>query len=118
MDHAVLRARLAKLLGADAEMDVFSDLDPVWTEPGEAWVRRVFELVGPRLGAAPEARTAPYMTDAANLLKIYRGAPTVVLGPGEAGMAHQTDEYCSMERIREAQAVYEDLVRDWCARAA
>ena len=118
MDHAALRARLAKLLGADTEMDVFSDLDPVWTEPDAAWVRRVFELVGPRLGAAPEPRTAPYMTDAANLLKIYRGAPTVVLGPGEAGMAHQTDEYCSMERIREAQAVYEDLVRDWCARAA
>ena len=46
----------------------------------------------------------PYMTDAANLRKVYDGAPTVVLGPGEAAMAHQTDEYCNMERIRQSVA--------------
>jgi succinyl-diaminopimelate desuccinylase len=86
----------------------------VWTEPKQAWVRRVFELAGPVIGAAPEPRTASYMTDAANLLKVYRGAPAVVLGPGEPDMAHQTDEYCSMERIRQAQAIYESLVADWC----
>jgi len=54
------------------------------------------------------------MTDAANLLKVYKGVPTVVLGPGEAPMAHQTDEYVSMERIRQAVAIYEELIRDWC----
>ncbi len=53
------------------------------------------------------------MTDAANLLKVYCGAPTVVLGPGEAAMAHQTDEYCSMERIRQSVSIYEALIRDW-----
>jgi succinyl-diaminopimelate desuccinylase len=114
LEHAALRQRLERLLGAEAEMDVFSDLEPVWTEPKQAWVRRVFELAGPVIGAAPEPRTASYMTDAANLLKVYRGAPAVVLGPGEPDMAHQTDEYCSMERIRQAQAIYESLVADWC----
>jgi succinyl-diaminopimelate desuccinylase len=113
-DHAALRARLAETLGEGAEMDVFSDLEPVWTEPQDAWMRRVFEIVRPILGAAPEARTATYMTDAANLLKIYRGAPVVVLGPGEPDMAHQTDEFCSMERIRQSVAIYEALIRDWC----
>jgi acetylornithine deacetylase/succinyl-diaminopimelate desuccinylase-like protein len=29
-------------------------------------------------------------------------------------MAHQTDEYCSMERIRQAVSVYEALIEDWC----
>jgi succinyl-diaminopimelate desuccinylase len=53
------------------------------------------------------------MTDAANLLKVYAGAPTVVLGPGEAAMAHQTDEYVSQERIRQSVAIYEALIRDW-----
>ena len=94
--------------------NVFSDLPPVWTEPQQEWVQRVFEICKPYVGAAPEARTAPYMTDAANLLKVYAGAPAVVLGPGEAAMAHQTDEYCSMERIRQAVAIYEALIRDWC----
>jgi acetylornithine deacetylase/succinyl-diaminopimelate desuccinylase-like protein len=36
-----------------------------------------------------------------------------VLGPGEAAMAHQTDEYASQERIRQSVALYEALIRDW-----
>jgi succinyl-diaminopimelate desuccinylase len=114
MDHAALLRRLGTVL-ENAEFDIFSNLPPVWTEPEHEWVQRVFEICKPYVGAAPEPRTAPYMTDAANLLKVYAGAPTVVLGPGEAAMAHQTDEYCSMERIRQAVAIYEALIRDWCA---
>jgi succinyl-diaminopimelate desuccinylase len=114
MDHAALLERLRALLGADTQLEVFSDLPAVWTEPHDAWMQRVFEICKGVTGEPPEARTAPYMTDAANLLKVYAGAPAVVLGPGEAAMAHQTDEYCSMERIREAVAIYEALIRDWC----
>ena len=113
MQHDEVLRRLKDLLG-EAELDVFSDLPPVWTEPQQAWVQRVFEICKPYVGEAPQARTAPYMTDAANLLKVYDGAPTVVLGPGEAAMAHQTDEYCSMERVRQSVAIYEALIRDWC----
>lgn len=114
VDHAKLIERLQALLGGDAEMDVFSNLDAVWTAPEAAWMQRVFELTAPITGDKMEARTAPYMTDGANLLKIYKGAPTVILGPGEAAMAHQTDEYCNMERIRQSVAIYEALIRDWC----
>lgn len=115
MDHAALLGRLRALLGTDAELEVFSDMDAVWTDPQEQWVRRVFEISGRTLGETPQPRTATYNTDAGNLLKRYRGAPTVVLGPGEAAQAHQTDEYVSMERIRQAVALYEALIRDWCA---
>ena len=112
MDHAALLRSLQDLM-AEAELDVFSDLGPVWTEPDQAWVHRVFEICKPYVESRLEARTAPYMTDAANLLKAYAGAPTVVLGPGEAAMAHQTDEYCSMERIRQSVSIYEALIDDW-----
>jgi succinyl-diaminopimelate desuccinylase len=115
MDHAALLGRLRALLGADTGLDVFSDMDAVWTDPEEEWVRRVFEISSRTLGEKPQPRTATYNTDAGNLLKRYRGAPTVVLGPGEAAQAHQTDEYVSMERIRQAVALYEALIRDWCA---
>ena len=104
---------MKNILG-EAELEVFADSNAVWTEPDEAWVRRVFEICKPILKEAPEARTAPYMTDAANLRKVYAGAPTLVLGPGEAAMAHQTDEYCNMERIRQSVAIYEEIIRDWC----
>jgi len=113
MDHEALLLKLQDLLG-ESEMEVFSNLPPVWTAPDDDWMRRVFEICQPYVGEAPAARTAPYMTDAANLLKVYAGAPTVVLGPGEAAMAHQTDEYCHMERIRQSVQIYEEVIRDWC----
>jgi len=112
-NHAELLSRLKELL-SEGQMEIFADSEAVWTEPENAWVQRVFELCRPILKEAPEARTMPYMTDAANLRKVYDGAPTLVLGPGEAAMAHQTDEYCHIERIRQSVQIYEDIIRDWC----
>jgi succinyl-diaminopimelate desuccinylase len=114
MDHAALLSRLKNLLGKETEVDVFSDMNAVWTEPQHEWVQRVFEISGKHLGAKPQPRAQTYNTDAGNLLKVYKGVPAVVLGPGEAAQAHQTDEFCSMERIRQSVAIYEDLIRDWC----
>jgi succinyl-diaminopimelate desuccinylase len=114
MDHEALLSRLKDLLGKEADLDVFSDMNAVWTEPEQEWVQRVFEISGRVLGVRPGPRTAPYNTDAGNLLKVYAGAPTVVLGPGEPQLAHQTDEYCSMARVRESVAIYEAIIRDWC----
>jgi succinyl-diaminopimelate desuccinylase len=111
-DHEALLSRLKSLL-SEAELEVFADSQAVWTEPDDEWVQRVFAICQPILKEKPVARTAPYMTDAANLRKVYAGAPVVVLGPGEAAMAHQTDEYCNMERIRQSVAIYEALIGDW-----
>jgi len=114
MDHSALRARLQALLGDDTELEVFSDMNAVWTEPEHEWMQRVFEICRRHLGTTPEPRAASYNTDAGNLLKAYAGAPVVVLGPGEPQLAHQTDEYCSVERLRQSVAIYEELIRDWC----
>jgi len=115
VDHAVLLDRIRLNLGKDAELEVMSDLPPVWTSPDDEWMARVFEICKPYVGEAPVPRTAPYMTDAANLLKAYRGAPAVILGPGEAAQAHQTDEWCSAEKTRQSVEIYEKIIRDWCA---
>ena len=72
----------------------------------------MFEICKPYVGEARDAHCSLH-DDAANLLKVYAGAPTVVLGPGEAAMAHQTDEYASMERIRQSVAIYGAFIRDW-----
>lgn len=118
MDHAALLERLRSLMGADAEIDVFSNLPAVWTEPEVDWMQRVFEICAPFLAGPPDVRTATYMTDAANLRKVYGSVPTVVLGPGEPQMAHQTDEYCRMERIRQSVEIYEAIIGDWCRAGA
>ena len=114
MDHGKLLGVMREILGKETELDVFSDMPPVWTEPKQAWVQRVFEVAAKTLGEKPEPRAQTYNTDAGNLLQAYRGAPTVILGPGEPKQAHQTDEYVSMERIRQSVAIYEELIRDWC----
>jgi succinyl-diaminopimelate desuccinylase len=111
-NHADLLSRLKDLI-SEGQIEVFADSEAVWTEPHEAWVQRVFEICKPILKEQPEARTMPYMTDAANLRKVYAGAPTLVLGPGEAAMAHQTDEYCKLERIGQSVAIYEAIIQDW-----
>ena len=90
------------------------DVESVYTDPSEPWVRSVFEVMTPILGAPPAARTATYFTDAAALNQAYRNPPTVILGPGEPQMAHQTDEYCVIERIEQAVAAYEEIIRRWC----
>jgi succinyl-diaminopimelate desuccinylase len=112
-NHPALLSRLKDLL-SEGKIEIIADSESVWTEPDAAWVQRVFEICKPILGEAPVARTMPYMTDAANLRMVYDGAPTLVLGPGEAAMAHQTDEYCHMERIRQSVQVYEEIIQDWC----
>src|SRR5207253_2770055 len=60
MDHAALIARLRETLG-EAEMDVFSNLPPVWTPPQQEWIGRVFDICRAELGTRPEPRTATYM---------------------------------------------------------
>ena len=51
---------------------------------------------------------------AAALTPAYGNPPTVILGPGEPQMAHQTDEYCIMDRVTSSVSLYKDVIADWC----
>lgn len=57
----------------------------------------------------------PYFTDASLLLPALGDPPCIILGPGEPSMAHQTDEYCLLSRLAEAEQLYGDIIRDWMA---
>jgi hypothetical protein len=63
-----------------------------------------------RSGREVWARGTPYFTDAAALKPAFDGAPTVILGPGDMTLAHQTDEYCAVE-IEEAANIYKAIAR-------
>jgi succinyl-diaminopimelate desuccinylase len=112
--HAELRAELERQLGPDVELETILDLEAVYTAPEHPWVQDVFEIMQPILGKRPEARAATYFTDAAALNIAYQMPPTVILGPGEAQMAHQTDEYCVVSRVEESVFAYESIARRWC----
>lgn len=112
--HDAVRTQLARELGAEVELETILDLEPVYTEPDDPWIQQVFEVMTPLLGARPDARVATYFTDAAALSAAYDSPPTVILGPGEPQMAHQTDEYCIMDRITASVQAYEEIARRWC----
>ena len=77
-------------------------------------MQSVFEVMGPILGAHPVPRAATYFTDAAALSRAYGHPPTVILGPGEPQLAHQTNEYCVLDRIEQSVAAYQEIIRRWC----
>ncbi len=112
-DHGRLRAGLGGYLGDAVEIETMVDVGGVWTDPDDPWMRSVFAIMGRLLGEKPVTRAATYFTDASALTPAYGGPPTVILGPGEAAMAHQTDEYCEVARIEQAVAAYAEIVRAW-----
>jgi succinyl-diaminopimelate desuccinylase len=115
MDHSEVREALARHLGHAAELQPLLDAPGVLTDASHPWVGRVLRAAG---AASPGAGTRPgsvaYFTDASVLKPALGDVPTVILGPGEAHMAHQTDEYALVERIDEAAALYQALMHDWC----
>jgi succinyl-diaminopimelate desuccinylase len=114
VDHKELIKLLAAQLGPEVELETQLDLEAVYTEPRNSWIQSVFEVMTPILGEAPAPRVATYFTDAAALNRAYSHPPIVILGAGEPHMAHQTDEYCVVERVEESVAAYEELIRRWC----
>ncbi|HEU5323558.1 MAG TPA: M20 family metallopeptidase [Methylomirabilota bacterium] len=112
--HAALVERLGEHLGHEVALETVMGAEGVWTDPGHPWVQEVYAVTAPVLGTRPEVRAAPYFTDASALTPAYGGAPTVILGPGELALAHQTDEYCEVERLEQAVEVYVELARRWC----
>lgn len=114
VDHTALLQELSRLLAPDASVDTLMDLNPVYTDPEDPWMQSVFDVMASILGAHPAPKVASYFTDAAALGSAYGNPPTVVLGPGEPQMAHQTDEYCVLGRIEQATAAYLEIIRRWC----
>jgi succinyl-diaminopimelate desuccinylase len=115
VDHAKLIEILAGRLGPEVEFESLMDLEPVYTDATHAWMQDVFEIMRPLLGETPTPRVATYFTDAAPLKLAYRDPPTVILGPGEAQMAHQTDEYCVAQTVEVAVDAFEQIIDRWCA---
>ena len=112
--HSQVKDGLQSYLGEEVEIDTLVNVGAIWTNPLDTWIKEVFKIMTSILGEEIEIRTASYFTDAAALTPAYGGVPTVILGPGEPLMAHQTDEYCQIDRIDEAVEAYLKLAQSWC----
>ena len=112
--HAQLRKQLETLLGPEVELTPTVDLEGIRTPEDDPFVRQVREVAASVTGEREAPGVATYFTDASVLTPAYGGVPTVVLGPGEMALCHQTDEHCRVDRIEQSVEIYARLARDWC----
>lgn len=113
-DHKALLEHIANYLGDEVEIETMVDVSGVWSDPEDNWIQDSFEVVREHAGWEPGVVAAPYFTDASALTPAYGNPPTLILGPGEATQAHQTDEFCVVDRIDEAVEIYSEIARRWC----
>ena len=105
---------MTSYLGPDVALKTLLDAQSVWTDPRDPWIRDVLDIARDVEESGDEIAAAPYFTDASILTPALGNPPTVILGPGELALAHQTDEYCLVSRIESATELYARLVRSWC----
>jgi len=63
-------------------------------------------------GSRPEPGYVNFFTDASVLTSALKNPPTLILGPGEPSQAHQTNEYCVVEKIGRAVEFYLEIARN------
>jgi succinyl-diaminopimelate desuccinylase len=115
IDHGHLCRSLESLLAPrGATVRKIVDTPALYSEPGNEWIQQVFEICAPFVGERPAPRTITFSTDGADLKRGFGGPPAVILGPGEPQLAHQTDEWCSLDRLEQSVDLFSTLMRRWC----
>lgn len=112
MEHGCLCDHIAEFLGDEIAISTIVDVPSLSTSAEDASVRRIFDICAPYHAEGIVPRSVPYFTDGSVLVPAVGNPPTVILGPGELKMAHKTDEYCVIERVRQAQEIYRTILLD------
>ncbi|MBK9389790.1 MAG: M20 family metallopeptidase [Bacteroidetes bacterium] len=112
-DHEKTLRRLSEELGDEIKLEVLVNMTPVFTNENDPFVHLVYEVCGIKTGTEGFPKSLPYLTDGSVLQKTYGGVPTIILGPGEAEMAHKTDEYCYISKLEESYRIYKDILSKW-----
>lgn len=108
--HSELLKRLSDELGEDVSIEPLVDLPPVCSPETSPFVQLVYAVCGVDTENNNIPKSLPYMTDGAVLQQLYGDVPTVILGPGQPEMAHQTDEFCYIAKIEEAVELYKNII--------
>lgn len=86
---------------------------PMETSPDDPLVRAVVNSIEKITGVPPKMTTRRGWTDAA-ILNYYGKIPTVVYGPGDISRSHSSDEYITVEELREGFKTYCLIALNFC----
>ena len=112
-EHKELLTRLSLELGSEVQLETLVNMGPVFTDENDNFVRLAYEVCGVDISDKTRAKALPYLTDGSVLQRLYKGAPTIILGPGLPEMAHQTDEFCHISKLEESVKIYYDIITKW-----
>ncbi len=118
INHDELLSRIGRCLGEEIRLVKTIDAEAVWTEPTEPWVEATARQLASLCGKPMEPETVAYFTDASLLKPALGDPPTILLGPGDPALAHQSDEFCSITQLRQAALIYEQIAATGCCDTA
>ena len=110
LDHNRVLEKLMKELGEETVIEVLVNLKAVSTPPDDPFVQNVYDICGVDSADKKYPLSLPYLTDGSVLQAFYKGAPTIILGPGQPEMAHQTDEFCYLDKLEESVNIYRNII--------
>jgi len=113
VDHNDLLQRLTKEFGPETALETLVNMGSVHTDETDPFVQMVYDICRVDRENNSRIKTLPYLTDGSVLQRLYKGAPTIILGPGQPEMAHQTDEFCYTDKLEEAVNIYRDIILKW-----
>ncbi|NOX93660.1 MAG: M20 family metallopeptidase [Alphaproteobacteria bacterium] len=116
-DHKDFFSDLEHYLGEDVELQTFTDMPAISTPVSDPFTQAAVEACRNVLSDTEhvEPLGLSFFTDASALNTHYQ-CPTLILGPGEPAIMHQTDEYCLVQRITEAEEIYTQIAKRWCVQ--
>lgn len=98
-----------------AAFAVIDDKPPVVTDPAEPFVALCRDAVARVRGDAAEAAGVRYFSDSCVLAPALE-VPRVIVGPGEAGMSGQRDEWVAVDAVCEAAAIFAETAAAYLSR--
>jgi succinyl-diaminopimelate desuccinylase len=113
LDHSKILKRLSDELGKETILEILVNMTPVSTDEADPFIQLVYDVCSIDRSDSRFPLSLPYLTDGSILQKFYNGVPTLIMGPGEPEMAHQTDEFCYTHKLEDAVNLYKKIILNW-----
>ncbi len=110
VNHSEIIKQLKRELGSEMNFEVLVDLKAVSTNENNPFVDVVYRACNVDRDSNEFPKALPYLTDGSVLQSAFKGVPTIILGPGEPQMAHQTDEFIFIDKLKQSVEIYKKII--------
>ena len=114
LEGIIQELKKSELEGFEASINITNNRPAVETAVDHPFVRMAQDVIKEQFDKAAEPKGVNFYTDAAVFLPATN-LPAILYGPGDAEMAHQPNEYVSIDSLMEAVQFYAALIEKYLA---